>query len=1080
VSARPPVPVTPKPKAADFFALRTPLLSADLANKLGEGLTATTAPVLGEALIADRRRVRATLNELVARPEVKEALYVASPSLIESLGDWTRDPDGERGQKVERALIRYLYRMISRSTPFGLFAGCTVGVVGEHTRLHVGELSEHKRHTRLDMDYLFALTRELGKDSALRDSLLFRPNSSLYRIAGELRYVESRSVDAARAYHLTSVEPTPYLEGTLLRAKDGATRAALAAPLVEDEVSADDAQQYIDELIDAQVLVSDLAPKVTGPEPIHDLIERLSGGPAESTAVVLRSVRDGLDALDRGPLGADPERYRALAKQLEVLPAPVEIARLFQIDMIKPSPTATLGKDVLAELLRSAELLHRIAPAPFDPMSDFRSAFTRRYESREVPLLEVLDEDGGIGFGTSADSIAAEASPLLRGIALVGSGGQSSVNVRSGEWVLHERLHAATRAGKFELSLDDDDLKAMGTPGAPSRLPTSMAMMATLLAESPDALAAGKFRIYPLMVGGPSAANLLGRFCHGDPDLLARVREHLRAEEAFDPDRIYAEIVHLPEGRVGNVILRPVLREYELAFLGRSGAASDRQILLSDLSVTIARGRVVLRSARLGKEIVPRLSNAHNYSARSLNVYRFLCTLAGQGVQRGLGFSWGTLDQRSFLPRVVHGRVVLERARWLLSSRQLKRLQDDATDKRYAAVQRLREELELPRWVAVEDSDNELLVDLDNVLSVESFVHLIARRGAATLVEPLGWLEGRCASGGAGTLAHELVLPLLIPPPAVAAASAPAPAPLAKQPIAPVVRSFAPGSEWLYVKLYAGRGAVDPLLVRLVRPVVDEALAAGVIDRWFFLRYGDPEWHLRLRFHGDPQRLAAELLPAIAAHGRELSEAGIYWRMQLDTYDREIERYGGPVGIDLFERYSFLDSEACTAIVEELSGDDAGDARWQLALRSMDMLLEEAGLDVPARLALIGPVAKSFRDEHNVRSYHERQIGDRYRSLRIELESLIGRSKDAESWLSLGLGALERRRERMRPLLAELRSAEAAGSLTSPVSEILPSYLHMLANRLLRGAARAQEMMLYTFLERLYEGQLARSKGKKK
>ena len=93
-------------------------------------------------------------------------------------------------------------------------------------------------------------------------------------------------------------------------------------------------------------------------------------------------------------------------------------------------------------------------------------------------------------------------------------------------------------------------------------------------------------------VGGPSGANLLGRFCHGDPDLLAKVAEHLREEEALDPDAIFAEVVHLPEGRLGNVLLRPVLRRGEIPYLGRSGAAEDQQIPVTDLTLRLV-GRQV-------------------------------------------------------------------------------------------------------------------------------------------------------------------------------------------------------------------------------------------------------------------------------------------------------------------------------------------------------------------------------------------------------------------------------------------------------------------------------------------------------
>src|SRR6185369_3703820 len=106
------------------------------------------------------------------------------------------------------------------------------------------------------------------------------------------------------------------------------------------------------------------------------------------------------------------------------------------------------------------------------------------------------------------------------------------------------------------------------------------------------------------------------------------VERHLRAEEKRAPEIVFAEVVHLPEGRVGNVLLRPLLRGYENPFLGRSGAPADRQIPAADLVLHVRDGRVVLRSRRLDCEVVPRLTTAHSHwSPRNLGVYRLLCAL---------------------------------------------------------------------------------------------------------------------------------------------------------------------------------------------------------------------------------------------------------------------------------------------------------------------------------------------------------------------------------------------------------------------------------------------------------------------
>src|SRR5581483_4821550 len=71
---------------------------------------------------------RERLGEWVRDPLVREALFLASPSLEESLEHWERDPASERGQKVEGSLVKYFARSCSRATPFGLLAGVALGV----------------------------------------------------------------------------------------------------------------------------------------------------------------------------------------------------------------------------------------------------------------------------------------------------------------------------------------------------------------------------------------------------------------------------------------------------------------------------------------------------------------------------------------------------------------------------------------------------------------------------------------------------------------------------------------------------------------------------------------------------------------------------------------------------------------------------------------------------------------------------------------------------------------------------------------------------------------------------------------
>ncbi len=693
-------------RAGDGFVLRTPALPMSLRE-----WAAAASP-------------REYLVQLMALPEVREALYVASPSLYDALGAWTSAPTSAAGQRVERSLVKYIARMMGRSTPFGLFSAVSAGKLGRVTDLALAPRSEYRRRTRLDNDYLFVLADQLAKTPEARAALAYRPNNSIYRVAGRLRYAAASVEGKERAYQLISVDPTPYLETTLAAAANGATHAQLVAPLIAGDITADDAAGYIDELIDAQLLVPELGVYVTGPEPLDGLLAQLRAAGLDAPCPILDDVRAQITALDAGGLGHPVERYTAIATALEPLGAKVDLARLFQVDMVKPA-AATLATRVVGDVARVIDQLSGITQRSDRTFDEFKRAFAKRYENRSVPLAEVLDEESGIGFETVRGP-GSEGAPLLAGLGFPGTATENRVRWSMFEHHMFKRLATALATGAHEIVLDDADLTAMkvATPSAP--LPDAMSV--TMRLATPADPSAPPTIVFD-GAGGPSGARILGRFVHASAEIAGIVRTHLAAEEAMHPDAVFAEVVHLNEGRIGNILCRPVLRGHEVVYLGVSGAPREAQIYLDDLLVSVRDDRVVLTSRRLGKEVIPRLTTAHNFRLRSLGVYRFLCALGGQGTA-GVGWSWGALDASPFLPRVRIGNVIVDRAHWRLDKADLapitkavRAANKDASKQPevLAAVAALRAARRLPRMLAIAAADNELPIDLDNPLLAAAF-----------------------------------------------------------------------------------------------------------------------------------------------------------------------------------------------------------------------------------------------------------------------------------------------------------------------------------------------------------------------
>jgi thiopeptide-type bacteriocin biosynthesis protein len=466
--------------------------------------------------------------------------------------------------------------------------------------------------------------------------------------------------------------------------------------------------------------------------------------------------------------------------------------------------------------------------------------------------------------------------------------------------------------------------------------------------------------------------------------------------------------------------------------------------------------------------VIPRLTSAHNFEM-SQGFYSFLGALQSQGTAGNLAWDWGPLRDAPFLPRVVSGRLVLSRATWQVGEAEWKPLAQAQGATAFRLVKSWRIARGLPRWIALAEADNELPIDLDNPLAIDTLVELAKRQKRVRLVELFPGPDQLLARGPEGRFLHELVVPFVRRREAsrrLQSISSGAPG---------VCRSFVPGSEWLFVKLYTSPATADQVLRDVVRPVVEQPLHSGAADRWFFIRYGDPDWHLRLRFHGDPARLGSEVLPALQAATAPWQADGRIWRIQIDTYEREVERYGGPAGIVLAERLFQTDSEAALALMDLFAEDARGDLRWRLALAGMDLLLGDLGLDLDARLAVNRKTRDTFAAEFHANPEFEHQLAARFRKERKSLESLVYPTAAADAALATGVEVLRHRSRELAPVMTDLLACAQASRLSVPLTDLAASYLHMHANRMLRSAHRAQELVLYDFLARLYQSQSARS-----
>jgi thiopeptide-type bacteriocin biosynthesis protein len=1073
-----------------FFVLRTPLLPFDEFVRWGElprqediaGLDhIATAQIVWEG---DIKFLRQRLREIVDRPEIRYALYIGSPSLEASIDYWIQNPDSKKGLQTERALVRYFGRMTGRPTPFGLFSGCSVGASGNtngvvRDALLLQSRSQYRLSLRLDFQCIAAFANALRTIPEIAEDIAYRPNSSLHKTGDIWHYLQLQDSGPNASYSLVKIYNDKYLEAALTRAQNGCRIRDLRQALIEldttDAIESQEATTYIQELIEAEVLVAELAPSLTHEDPLSDLISQLDRIPsATGPAHILKLAKDKMSAVQELGLNGSPAHYNTISAALKSIPGALELTSVFQVDMIKPQEALGLSNTVVSEFKQGIELLIAMGANASDmprKLNGFRERFRHRYGHAWKPLADVLDEETGIGVDSDHNDTG---SKLIRELGLGRRKDPPRNPLREPYLTLLRKL--VENSNQRELLIEAADFPALDT--TPYTLPDAFSLVGSVVAKSTDAIRCGDFKVILRSGGGPSGASMLGRFCNADPELNHLVQHHLRREESMNPNAIYAEVVHLPQSRMGNILQRPVLRDYEIAYLGRSGAAADRQIPVSDLWVTVtSTNEILLYSERLKKRIIPRLTAAHAFNQRRYpSVYRFLGYLQYEHSTNVPTFAWGPLESLPFLPRVTAGRTVLSLARWRISQKEVEGIVAKDRYSSFLAMQELRQAKGLPQWISFIQRDENLPVDLDNALSVDAFVHVLKRAGEAVLQEMYPSSAELCVSGPEGRFQHEILIPFIRQ--RQQAVTRPTDETLTLHSdlgaCTNIARRLPPGSDWVFFKIYAGPATLDELLRMVVPSVVRDLFARGLISRWFFIRFEDPDLHLRLRFQSPNAQLAHAVLRVLEVSFNPQLEADRSWKIEVDTYEREIERYGGVEAMSLAEDIFFADSDAVLEILQ--SHDDEIDAslRWKLGLIGVDMLLTDFGLAGPERTAAVQMARERYEREFRVDAETKIKLGQRFRKERKSLEILLRSSHNVNPSIHRVQVALKIRSERVRAAVRSLRELGRQGRMHVAIEQLVLSYIHMHIIRLMREEQRAHELVIYDFLYRIYEGVSAR------
>lgn len=287
-------------------------------------------------------------------------------------------------------------------------------------------------------------------------------------------------------------------------------------------------------------------------------------------------------------------------------------------------------------------------------------------------------------------------------------------------------------------------------------------------------------------------------------------------------------------------------------------------------------------------------------------------------------------------------------------------------------------------------------------------------------------------------------------------------------------RNFSIGSEWLYYKIYCGYKTADDLLTDVIGPLSEMFVKNNVIDKWFFIRYADPNPHIRWRLHFKETDNISIVLTTIIEKLQPYMDSYEINKIAVDTYKREIERYGEST-IELCEDLFYHDSDMIAKVLANINeGNDKELYRCLFSLKAIDSLLKDFGFTIDKRHEFMKSIADAFGKEFAINEFTIQQFSYKYRNIKHDISQFMNCKNDqAEGIYEL----IELKSLKTKDVITQINKLCIDDKL---FDRILSSVIHMTMNRIFIAQQRKYEVLLYGFLERYYRSEVAKLKYQNK
>jgi thiopeptide-type bacteriocin biosynthesis protein len=897
--------------------------------------------------------------------ELKDAISTSSKDFYKEIKDIKAEELEGLSPKVLFSIFKYFNRSKFRPVPYGSFA--SIGMSEISNEVTAGILLKDRQESHQFVDWIYSEDPKFSFSTLLAEDGLLISNSSYYRIDDIIRYIYKES----GTFELTDIDYNATIETIL-----NACRIPIRFSLLRNEVdglglSWRDLHLLINELVALQLIFTDQHRNIVG----TDFFQRTGFTLNNTEQKYIISER----ANEAGHLPA--ELFKALPQLVEIL----------------QDITDTYLEPVL--------------------MKEFKQNFRRKYDQKEVALLEALDPELGIEYGAFAQTESSD----FKVTDFIGKGKNADEQEEQPlKSLLIRRFNDTEGFRRKVILLDNHKVNADNKKAI---LPNSFSAMVSV--ED------GLVQIDHL--GGCTANALAGRFTLANNELLTFCRSIANMEDQSNPEVLFFDIAYLAEVTVDNVNRRKSIYQHLLSIQNYSSCESP--ISLNDLVVRLQGDELILRSKIHNKRVIPRLASAYNYSRSDLPVFRFLCDLQHQGIQSGFPIRLQSIiPDLKFYPRLQYKNIIASPASWKITPKDFIKHQDDHQNAK--ACRHYLKRIGIEEYFKSGQSDQTLCFNVNSPSDILMFIQYSRKMRSLYIEEALipnqslffDSKDKRYAGQALLAITHKEEIYKDVPVNSRNLNLTNTPA-------------YPPAYDWLYFEIYCHPQRADGLLLEPISRLLRNYKA--YIESWFFIRYNENGDHIRLRIKFRKFSECQKIIQAVNVSFAKEFALGIISDLQVKTYRREIERYGNDL-IDTVEYHFEKDSEYVLDLLNQSLPD-------QVKYRFCSQLITDVAQEVFQQEENFHDILKKVRDSFN--NEHSMNTEDFKKANRYYSKYLIDNHNDLHYETS---GSSSEFKGSFKDILLKCELTRSYSLFTD--------LFHMHINRLFNSNQRTHEMLIYNFL----------------